>query len=35
MAEENIRQEFRLKTRNYLIGEINRTELMTKKSKLY
>ena len=39
MAEENIRQEFRLrnidKARNYLIGEINRNELMTKKSKLY
>ena len=35
MAEENISQEFRLKnideTRNYLIEEINRKELMSKK----
>ena len=35
MAEENISQEFRLKnideTRNYLIEEINRNELMRKK----
>ena len=35
MAEENISQEFRLKnideTRNYLIEEINRNELMSKK----
>ena len=37
MVEENIRQEFRLKnidkTRNYLIEEINRNELMRKKHK--
>ena len=37
MAEENISQEFRLKnideTRNYLIKEINRNELMSKKRK--
>ena len=37
MAEENISQEFRLKnideTRNYLIVEINRNELMSKKHK--
>ena len=37
MAEENISQEFGLKnideTRNYLIEEINRNELMTKKPK--
>ena len=37
MAEENIGQEFRLKnideTRNYLIEEINRNELMSKKHK--
>ena len=37
MAEENISQEFRLKnideTRNYLIEEINRNELMSKKHK--
>ena len=37
MAEENISQEFRLKnideTRNYLIEEINRNELMSKKRK--
>ena len=37
MAEENISQEFRLKnideTRNYLIEEINRNELMNKKHK--
>ena len=35
MAEEDISQEFRLKnideTRNYLIEEINRNELMNKK----
>ena len=37
MAEENMSQEFRLKntdeTRNYLIEEINRNELMSKKHK--
>ena len=37
MAEENVSQEFRLKnideTNNYLIEEINRNELMTKKHK--
>ena len=37
MSEENISQEFRLKnideTRNYLIEEINRNELMSKKHK--
>ena len=37
MAEENISQEFTLKiidaTRNYLIEEINRRELMSKKHK--
>ena len=37
MAEENISQEFRLKniyeTRNYLIEEIKRNELMSKKHK--
>ena len=37
MAEENKSQEFRLKnidrTRNYLIEEINRNELMNKKNK--
>ena len=37
MAEENIGQEFRLKnideTRNYLIEEINRNELISKKDK--
>ena len=37
MAEENISQGFRLKntdeTRNYLIEEINRNELMSKKYK--
>ena len=37
MAEDNISQEFRLKniyeTRNYLIQEINRNELMSKKHK--
>ena len=37
MAEENIRQEFRLKntdeTSNYLIEEINRNELISKKYK--
>ena len=37
MAEENISQEFRLKnideTRNYLIEETNRNELMSKKNK--
>ena len=37
MTEENISQEFRLKnideTRNYLIEEINRNELMSKKHK--
>ena len=37
MAEENISQEFRLKnideTKNYLIEEINRNELMSKKHK--
>ena len=35
MAEENISQGFRLKnideTRNYLMEEINRNDLMTKK----
>ena len=35
MAEENLSQEFRLKntdeTRNYLIEEINRNELISKK----
>ena len=37
MAEENLSQEFRLRnideTRNYLIEEINRNELMSKKHK--
>ena len=37
MTEENISQEFRLRsideTRNYLIEEINRNELMSKKQK--
>ena len=37
MVEENISQEFRLKnidrTRNYLIEEINRNELISKKHK--
>ena len=37
MAEENISQEFRLKntdeTRNYLVEEINRNKLMSKKHK--
>ena len=37
MAVENISREFRLKnideTRNYLIKEINRNELMSKKHK--
>ena len=37
MAEENISQEFRLKSideaKNYLIEEINRNELMSKKHK--
>ena len=37
MVEENTRQEFRLKNidkaRNYLIEEINRNELMSKKHK--
>ena len=37
MAEENLRQEFRLEstdeTRNYSIEEINRNELMSKKQK--
>ena len=37
MSEENISQEFRLRnideTRNYLIEEINRNELMSKKHK--
>ena len=37
MSEENISQEFRLKnidkTKNYLIEEINRNELMSKKHK--
>ena len=37
MTEENIRQEFRLKnideTRNYLIEEINRNELISKNHK--
>ena len=37
MSEENITQEFRLKdidkTNNYLIEEINRNELMSKKHK--
>ena len=37
MSEENISQEFRMKnideTRNYLIEEINRNELMSKKHK--
>ena len=39
MVEENISQEFRLKnideTRNYLIEEINQTELMSKKHKAF
>ena len=39
MVEENISQEFRLKnideTRNYLIKEINRNELMSKKHKKF
>ena len=38
MSEENISQEFRLEnideTRNYLIKEINRNELMTKKHRM-
>ena len=37
MSKENISQEFRMKnideTRNYLIEEINRNELMSKKHK--
>ena len=37
MSEENISQEFRLKNidkaKHYLIGEINRNELMSKKHK--
>ena len=37
MSEENISQEFRLnnidKAKHYLIGEINRNELMSKKHK--
>ena len=37
MVEENISQEFRLKnkdeTKNYLIEELNRNELMSKKHK--
>ena len=37
MVEQNVSQEFRLKnideTRNYLIEEINRNELMSKKHK--
>ena len=37
MADENITQEFRFKTidetRNYLIEEVNRNELMSKKYK--
>ena len=37
MFDENITQEFRLKnideTRNYLIGEVNKSELMRKKHK--
>ena len=37
MPEENINQKFRLKKideiRNYLIGEINQNELMSKKHK--
>ena len=37
MAEENVSEKFRLKnideTRNYLIEEINRNELMSKKHK--
>ena len=37
MVEENISQEFRLKnideTRNYLIGEIEQNELMSRKHK--
>ena len=37
MSEENITQEFKLKTidetRNYIIEEINRNELMSKKDK--
>ena len=37
MVEENISQEFRIKnkdeTRNYLIAEINRNELISKKHK--
>ena len=39
MVEENMSQEFRLKnideTRNYLIKEINRNELMSKKHKKF
>ena len=39
MPEENMNQEFRLKKideiRNYLIEEINRNELMSKKHKNY
>ena len=39
MPEENMNQEFRLKKideiRNYLIEEINRNELMSKKRKNY
>ena len=39
MVEENISQEFRLKkiyeTRNYLIEEINRNELMRKNHKSF
>ena len=37
MPEDNINQEFRLKKvdeiRNYLIGEVNQNELMSKKHK--
>ena len=37
MFDENITQEFRLKnideTRNYLIGEVNKSKLMSKKHK--
>ena len=39
MVEENISQQFRLKnideTRNYLIEEIHRNELMSKKHKRF
>ena len=39
MAEENIRQHFRLRntdeTRNYLIAEMNRNELISKNTKSF